>query len=371
MKSVLEAPETETVNLDTAAAPAPPGPWNDVYMRKAIGDDGTVPFAGVWTASPDIIPNGTTAIDNPQTYYAGNYASDVGQATAPFHTNYFYVRGKNLAAGAATAKFELYYCPANLFLFPSLWNQNQLSTSSGKKQVEATAAATGDVLVGSEPFSYVAPDESIHHCLIARVITPAHPNPLPQDGDIGTSEGLAKFIVDNPNYAWRNVVTVDRGVPTFTHTFTIDTTPVGTGGKYLIGLSYKNLTVGSKVSFSCGTPIPSGPDQGTVIELKEMSVAQRNGSAGESFVTIPAGFKSTVSYSYTAQTPVLNNWSIEFFALQVVDAASADLFQKATPLSDFGAAMESNHPHFSDSESGDGMQGRAVKVGSCMTRSDS
>ena len=199
------------------------------------------------------------------------------------------------------------------------------------------------------------------------MITADHPNPLPQDGDIGTMDGLATFILNNPNYAWRNVVTVDRGVPTFTHTFTIDTTPAGTAGTYIIGLSYKNLTIGSQVAFSCGTPIASGPDQGKVLQLTQTAVTQNSGSLGTSFLTLPAGFKGEVSYSYFAQAPILGDWSVEFFALLEVPLTATELFDKATPLAHFGAAMQSDHPVFQQSGPG-GMQGRAVKVGSCSTQ---
>lgn len=339
--------------------------WADVYMRKGLDDNGTVPYPGTsWTWSPDIVPNGTTVMANAPAVLAANYGTDPGLPTVPDQPNFYYVRAKNLFGGQRTATFELYYCPANLFLLPSLWSGNQLSTSSGALQVTGSAANNGDVLVATEPFAFNPPDSTQHHCLVSRLTTPGDPNPMP--ADFATLDALGTFILNHPDFAWRNVVTVDGDIPTFTHTFAIDTTVVATGGTFMLGISYKNLTVGSKVSFSAGTPIPSGPDQGSVIQLVETPVSQSSGSIGTTFLTIPAGYHTNVSYSYFAQTPILGSWSVEFFALLVTSPTSA-LHAQARPLSHFAADLGTDHPLFSLSDAS-GAQMRAVKVGSCATR---
>ena len=320
--------------------------WTDLFMRKALDDTGSVPYTGgTWTNSPDIIPNGTTVVANPATAFGGsNYNSDQGQPTVFEQQNYFYMRAKNLATGPETGSFFLYYCPQNLFLFPSLWTNNQLSTSSGKTSVAVSAAKTGDIVVTGEPFTYI-PTNQIHSCLIGRLVTPQNPNPLPQDGDFATMADLATYIVNHPDMAWRNVVLVNANIPTFTNTFQIDTTSMtpGTSGTFLIGISFTNLTVGSQLAFSAGTPIPSGPDQGKVIQLTQTAVTQNNGSLGTSYLVIPAGYKTNVSFSYWAQTPVQKGWTVRFYAIQIV-SSSHEVAAFARPIHELGIGIDQDHP---------------------------
>lgn len=320
--------------------------WNDILIRKALDDNGTYPYVGgSWTCSPDIIPNGTTVVPDPATAFGTQtYGKDMGQPTAFEQPNYFYVRGKNLAAGAESGQIYLYYCPQNLFLFPSLWSKNQLSTSSGKNFLSVNAADTNAVVVTPEPFTYI-PSSNIHSCLISRVSTAGNPNPIPADGTISTWDDLAKYICNHPNMGWRNVTLVDTGVPTFTQTFNIDTTSLkpGVNGRFLIGISFTNLTVGSELAFSAGTPIPSGPDAGKVIQLTRTSVTQSSGSLGTSYLTIPAGYKTAVSFSYWAKQPIQANWTVQFYAIYVTNAAM-DVHEFAKPVHELGVNLERDHP---------------------------
>lgn len=321
--------------------------WTDFLLRKALDDTGQVPYPGSsWTSSPDIIPNGTAVASNPATTFGGaNYGTDQGQPTVFEQTNYFYMRAKNLNTAAETGNLYLYYCPQNLFLFPSLWNENQLKTSSGKDSVAISAAKSNDIVVTAEPFTYV-PTSQIHSCLIGRVVTPLNPNPLPQDGDIQTFTDLGNYIVGHPDMCWRNVTLVDNGVPTFTNTFSLDTTSLtpGTTGQFLIGISFNNLSVGSQLAFSSGTPIPSGPDQGKIIQLTQTAVTQTNGSLGTSYLTIPAGYKTAVSFSYWANTPVMKNWKVQFYAIYI-PAPTEALAKHALPVHELGiAGLDRRHP---------------------------
>jgi hypothetical protein len=320
--------------------------WNDILLRKALDDDGTYPYAGGnWTNSPDIIPTGTNVFANPADVFgAKSYGQDLGQPTVFEQPNYFYARGKNLSPNPVDGQLYMYYCPQNLFLFPSLWSKNQMSTSSGQKFVGLSAADTNAVAVTGEPFTYT-PTSNIHSCLISRVVTPAHPNPLPADGTFTTMDDLAKYICNSPNMAWRNVVLVDKGVPTFTNTFQIDTSSLAPGSQStcLIGISYTNLTVGSQLAFSAGTPIPSGPDQGKVIQLTQTGVPQSNGSLGTSYLTIPAGYKTNVSFSYWATPPVQANWTVQFYAILITNP-DMDLHAHSKPVHELGIGLDAGHP---------------------------
>ena len=212
-----------------------------------------------------------------------------------------------------------------------------MKTSSGASSVALSAAATNDVAVTPEPFAYV-PTNNIHSCLIARLVTPTTPNPLPQDGDFATMSDLATFICKHPNYAWRNVVLVESGIPTFTNTFQIDTTSLakGSSAQFLIGISFTNLSTGSQLAFSAGTPIPSGPDAGKVIQLVQSPVPQSSGSMGSQILTIPAGYKTSVSFSYWANPPIQAGWKVDFYAIQLVQPGEAELHALAAPLHELG-----------------------------------
>lgn len=322
--------------------------WKDLLLRKALDDTGTVPYpGGSWTNSPDIIPNGAAVVADPQATFGTKdaYKADQGQPTVRSQRNYFYVRAKNLAAAAETGDVFLYYCPQNLFLFPSLWKDNQLGTSSGKTSIPVTAPNAGDVAVTPEAFTYI-PDSDMHACLISRVATKANPSPLPNDGDFADIDGLAKFIVSHPGYAWRNVVLVDKGVPTFNHTFWIDTTSIAPDKTqmFLIGISFNNLSPGSSLAFSAGTPIPSGPDKGKKIELVQTEVPQADGSLGTAYLSIPGGYRTMVSYSYWAKPPILANWKVQFYAIQIVGPKSA-LIKAALPIHQLAhPGLDHDHP---------------------------
>ncbi|KMN36459.1 hypothetical protein VI26_06315 [Chromobacterium sp. LK1] len=289
---------------------------------------------------------------NPQQAFgAKTYNADVGKPTIFMQQNYFYVRGKNLSSGADAGKIYLYYCPQNLFLFPSLWSQNQLKTSSHQDYVQVVANDVNEVTVTPEPFTFL-PTSETHSCLIARVSTPNHPNPLPQDGEIGTMAQLANYIASHPNMGWRNVALVNKGIPSYTNYFTLDTTCLKPGTEYLflVGLSYKGLTPGSILAFSSGTPIPSGPDKGVVIQHPPTPVDQADGSFGTRYLTIPAGFKTSVSFTYTAKPPIQQGWSLQFFAVYLPLQAAANSDDQtardlAIPVHEHGIpGLDLNHP---------------------------
>lgn len=355
MTTIIEDRETST---------ATSAPWKDVYMRKALDDQGAVPYKGSWLASPDIVPAGPEVIPHHEKVLTDTFDKDIGKPTRFDVPNYFYVRGKNLFTGPRTASIELYYCPMQLFLFPSLWKRGQLKTSSGKLQVAASANAVNGIVVGAEPFTLVPEASPRHHCLISRVMTPGNPNPLPTDEQVGTPELLGKYICDHPDYAWRNVVTVDGAAPLFTEDFSIEIP--GTQGVHevLLGLSFKNLNAGSRLSFSAGTPIPSGPDQGKTLSLVETAVSQSDGSVGTAILWIPSGYKTNVKYSYwpKERVPTKKGWRVEFYAIAVV-ATSSELYSQAVPLREFDELGGNVSPELLIDE--DGNPRRGIKAGSC------
>jgi len=307
--------------------------YDDVFMRDNLSEIGTAePKGGVWTHSPDIIPTGVNLLENPVSYLTENWRRDVGRKTVYKQQNYFYMRAKNLHQGAREATFELYYCPQNLFLFPDLWIKNQLSTSDGKKEVHTSTEKYAGILVPDNPFVHI-PESDTHHCMIGRVITADHPNPLPTREQVGNFDQLAKYILDHPGMAWRNVALVKKDVPTVISSFGFDSGSAG--GRILIGLNCSNAPLGSSVAFSCGTPIPSGPDQGKTIELQKTVLTQPSMFLGQEEMNLPANFKSKITFSYWAKPPVLKAWKIIFEAILVVEQ-DHELSPRAKPLEEHG-----------------------------------
>jgi hypothetical protein len=329
--------------------------YDDVYVRSNLSENGMYPATGAWTQSPDIIPNGTNVIADPVKSLTDSYSKDVGKETVLNQQNYYYIRAKNLYNGARTAKFELYYCPSNIFMFPSLWVDNQLETSGGEKQVSASVNALNDIVVPTSAFTNV-PKSSVHHCMVGRVITDSHPNPLPASGTITDMTSLGKFILDHPGFCWRNIVLVNKDVPTFTHSFDFDTG--ATGGEILMGMNCKNITKGSYVAFSCGDPIPSGPDKGAVIQLVKTEVTQSNMFLGQMKLDVPANFKTNVSYTYWAKTPIQSGWEAEFTAI-LVTPPGHELYERARPVHEYG---------FDKRSDGYGGIQRGVQIGACSTQ---
>ncbi|MGB5099075.1 MAG: hypothetical protein WBN94_00545 [Methanothrix sp.] len=313
---------------------ANPTTYDDIFMRKNLNDTGTLPVTNPdwWTCSPDIIPNGVDVLSDPVTYLTQTYDKEVGKDTVIQRQNYFYVRGKNSYNGDRKGDFYLYYCPGHLFLFPSLWVDNQLKTSSGKDFVSATVKQN-EIAVPNEPFIY-KPESEEHSCLVARVVTEGNPNPLPDDfADMGT---LAKYIVEHPNIAWRNVSLVNKDIPTFTRTFQLDSGD--TEGAAILGIRCHNISDGSRIAFSCGTPIPSGPDAGKHITMSETVVVNPPDALDPLYllrIYLPAGFKTTISYSYWAKTPIKPEWKV-FFEGYYVANQDNELYEHCHELKHYG-----------------------------------
>jgi C1A family cysteine protease len=311
--------------------------YDDAFIRDNLSEVGVVPAAGgSWTQSPDIIPYGTGVMGNPAETLAATYRQDIGKEVFLNQTNYYYMRAKNFKSGANTAQLELYYCPQSLFLYPDLWLSKQLKTSSGNSQVTAVATGRGDIMAGTTAFTNV-PSSTEHHCLIGRVITADHPNPLPSNGQITSMQQLAKYIQDHPNMAWRNVTIVNKDVPTAQATFDFDSGSAG--GRILIGMNCVNTPVGSEVAFACGDPIPSGPDQGAMIQLGRTSLSQPTEFVGQMLVDMPASFKSSISMSYWAKPPTLGPWTITFEAILITSTGDT-AYPASRPIEEFGYSRE-------------------------------
>src|SRR5262249_29125263 len=126
--------------------------------------------------------------------------------------NNIYVRAKNLSSCSATGQIYLYYARSSLLLRPSEWSCNPIKTAAEQTSVTVvdasgkTPLATGAVGVGSSAFAFPAPPvpQGFHYCMIARVVTVDHPNPIPTT-DFPSSAAFIRWVYNNPAVCWRNV----------------------------------------------------------------------------------------------------------------------------------------------------------------------
>ncbi len=185
--------------------------YTDIYARDALDDIGNIPYTGRTAYfSPDIIPQQQT--QQPLAWFTSTWAQDPGLNVNAGVNNYVYVRGKNLSTSASSGTVYLYCAPSTLLLNVSYWSNNPISTGAGTNATlvdinNKTQIAAGAICVGNSPFllNQVVP-QGFHYCLVTRVVTPTHPNPIPVS--FANTSQFINWVVDNPNVAWRNLTVV-------------------------------------------------------------------------------------------------------------------------------------------------------------------
>jgi hypothetical protein len=184
--------------------------YNDIYVRDALNDIGNIPYTGRTAClSPDIIPQQS---QQALAWFTSTWAQDPGLDVVAGVNNYVYVRGKNLATTAGSGTVYLYCTPSSLLLNVSYWSNNPISTGMAPYATlvdvnNNTSIAAGAICVGNTPFllNQTVP-QGFHYCLVTRVVTSTHPNPIPVG--FANSSQFINWVVDNPNVAWRNITVV-------------------------------------------------------------------------------------------------------------------------------------------------------------------
>lgn len=303
--------------------------YNSVLLRQNLSDNGAIPRTGGWTASPDLIAAGTSPTVDPQTTFGSDtsYSSDPTQPISQNAPNYIYLRGKNLGTTATTAEARAFYAPQSLFLYPSQWLLNQMTTSSGSPVSQITSIDANSIGVTTDPLVWTPATTSEHYCLVGFISTPDVPFTSQQPpAAVSSLDELATWIGKTGGTGWHNVQFAPNSA-----TFTRSTVyPASSNASYVqIALTCTGLPVGSQVSFSCGTPLPDG----TVINLPATTVPTSGQIGFFVKANIPAGWSSTISYTYYANggTP-LNTFSLAMSA-SIIKQSDADSFAKYTRLS--------------------------------------
>lgn len=206
--------------------------YTDIYVRDSLTDTGVFPSAGDAYRSPDIIPLQKGTLTAAQA--ATTYGQDQGLAIVNSQVNNIYVRAKNLQpTGTEPGTVQVYRASAGLFLQPSLWNQNALTTPGGSVTATFLDANNSSNLspqavgLSNPPFQIAAfPSPTLHWCLIAVVTTPKTTVVIPPT--FPSSAAFASWVQQTPAVAWRNLVIVPSTTTQIVKTATfgnLDTSP--------------------------------------------------------------------------------------------------------------------------------------------------
>jgi hypothetical protein len=268
--------------------------YNDIYARDGLTDSGNIPYTGATACySPDIIPQQQT--QQPLAWFTSNWGSDPGLNINAGTNNYIYVRGKNLKSTATSGNVFLYCTPSSLLLDVSYWSNNPVQTGAGSSaplvDVNNNAQiAVGAICVGNTPFllNQNVP-QGFHYCLVTRVVTPDHPNPIPVR--FSSTGQFVNWVVNNPNVAWRNVNVV------------ASTTGAVSQSQY-----YENLDAAGYTYWfvAQGTNFPNS----SVVVIESVTAGNTFKASGlfgappgpQTYMTqqtVPAGFKGVVNVTVT------------------------------------------------------------------------
>lgn len=179
----------------------------DVYIRDAVGDDGTTPHTGAIAVSPDIILRLAPGVTNPQAAFGQGSGQEnnewlgINAQAGKDHVIYARVRNRG-TADAVNVSATVYSSPVATLLTPNMW------TLVGST-VLPLVPKNGNLTV-SPPIPWPAsqmPASTGHYCFVSFVGNGADPAP-----EIPASwPSFETFLRDNNNVALRNffVVTYD------------------------------------------------------------------------------------------------------------------------------------------------------------------
>lgn len=190
--------------------------YNDIYVRDSFNDVGQVPTTDDAWKSPDIIP-----YQNAQLWWdliVGTYPKgpDLAKDFVNPGINNIYVRAKNLQpSGTESGQVSLYYCPPSLFMNPSQWVKNVITTASGNPQPDfvnqngSTQLNPNDIAISSPCFflsRLPQLKQDNHYCFIAVVKTPNHTVTIPDS--FPSTADFVSWVQNQPAVAWRNVALI-------------------------------------------------------------------------------------------------------------------------------------------------------------------
>jgi hypothetical protein len=156
--------------------------FSGIFLRHALGDTPNHDDGGAFSASPDVIPYGTSPMpDTSIPVSPSGYNTDYGGTAYLDQNNFVYIRGLNTTGGPTATRLWLFYTPSNLALWPQTWSASRISYL-GNEQNYAPAQATSanQIIMNDQPliWSPQPPAAGSHYCMIAMSETPPAPTPV-------------------------------------------------------------------------------------------------------------------------------------------------------------------------------------------------
>ncbi len=311
---------------------APPPPWNDLYVRTAVGEKSPNDRQGGF-GSPDIMPIGTTPLVDPWSLLK-NYDQYINNPIYGGLANIVYVRAKNSSDQSKAGKANLVMCNPGTVIWPDKNGWTRIKTQAGAYE-STLSCPSGEGIPGAEigltysdPFVYIPPPgESGHRCFVTWLDTEDHPlKTVPPQ--INTASELAAFLVSHPNYAHHNIDIVPSTTGSVTKGY-----PFSSGAAedtWVIGVKVENVK-GFKVGYSCATPIKGGK----VILLAPTEVTTNDPVSFAGDYLIQADFNSNINITYETQGLTPANFKISLVAYLKV-SLNHPLYHLATPFHEFG-----------------------------------
>lgn len=303
--------------------------WDDVYFRNNLQDDkGAYPVSGS-SSCPDILPWGPEPLADPVTYLADRYGQTWNRALIPGIRNYIYLRAKNLKDASQNGHVNLYFSKASLLMYPSYWTDNVLANENGDQDIPFSNLPSNGIFVTQAPYIWT-PDaiQNDHYCMVSRIVTPDHPNPLPTESSIKDVGGLANYIGNNPDVGWRNIALGDGSgiiekVLAFSQGNMEDET--------YVQISVTNAPGGSEVAFSTAK---SGPNPPLILKKTKVPENQPTFQAGVRSI-VPANFNADIVYQYYSNgKPPTGDFKVEltYFTFTSPSTSHASVYDRSMDI---------------------------------------
>lgn len=299
--------------------------YMDVMVRDTLSDFGQAQVSGSVCKSPDIVPAGLNALADPAKELKGQWFKDVGRDLVVNANNVIYLRGISHNPEKSKAKFYLYYSQASLLMYPSQWKDHLIPCSNGKEYYETGDLQQGDLVVTETPYLWKPSGiRNDHYCLIGRVVTDEHPNPIPDAKDV---KEFTKFIACNPNYCMRNIALVEKDVPDYSVAIDYEQGKLGAEMHFIV----ESSGCSPDAEFSLSSTNPSVAPS---ICLERQKVPADGILTGIS-VDVPEGYKSKLLLNFWNKNPkkAREGWELNLKAFYVVEGSELESLPNTVSLS--------------------------------------
>lgn len=274
--------------------------FSGILVRASLQDTGTLPRSEPLQDSPDVSPQGGSAVADPQTLFTNTYDQNIAKPVVMGEVSHIYIRGKNLSTEDGQGVAYMYWARESDINVPTRWKTNQLLTTKGGDSIDLAPVAAGEITVGEPAFLWDPPADaaSKSFALIGVISTNAHPNPVP-----GLRDRYFKFD------EW---VAGQGGVGTLKTTVQPPPKPkatVSTTGQYDLKnkagdvyfyIKTTGIPVGSQVSFKAEKP----DNTGSPIDLPWTTVNADPFRTG-TIVPLDANWSSPITFNLILATGAL------------------------------------------------------------------